>query len=72
MASRLQIDFHIDEVCGPGVDPSFDQMLSALGYVARARPKPLIERLIQWREVHAKRGGASRSELSQVCLAQLS
>jgi len=40
----------VEEVCGPGADPNFDQLISALGHIARQKPKPLIDTIMVWRK----------------------
>jgi len=35
-----------EQICGPGVDPALDQLISALGHIARQKPKPLIDTLM--------------------------
>ncbi|KAI9374728.1 cell morphogenesis N-terminal-domain-containing protein [Aspergillus egyptiacus] len=40
----------VEEVCGPGADPKFDQLISALGHIARQKPKPLIDTIMFWRK----------------------
>ncbi|KAJ5873784.1 uncharacterized protein N7529_002214 [Penicillium soppii] len=40
----------VEEVCGPGADPTFDQLISALGHIAREKPKPLIDTIMFWRK----------------------
>ncbi len=42
-------EHQVEQVCGPGVDPTFDQLICALGHIARQRPKPLIDTLMFWR-----------------------
>ena len=34
---------------GPGVDQSFDKLLNSLGYIARHKPKPVIDAVFYWR-----------------------
>lgn len=41
---------HIETICGPGVDPSFDQSISALGHIASPKPKALIDSMMLWRK----------------------
>lgn len=41
----------VEMVCGPGADPGFDQLISALGHIARQKPKPLIDTIMYWRKV---------------------
>ncbi|KAJ6099471.1 hypothetical protein N7467_001006 [Penicillium canescens] len=43
-------DAPVEEVCGPGADPTFDQLISALGHIARLKPKPLIDTIMFWRK----------------------
>ncbi|KAJ5894826.1 hypothetical protein N7495_006517 [Penicillium taxi] len=43
-------DSPVEETCGPGADPSFDQLISALGHIARQKPKPLIDTIMLWRK----------------------
>ncbi|CAL5873101.1 uncharacterized protein PFLUO_LOCUS7370 [Penicillium psychrofluorescens] len=43
-------DAPVEEVCGPGADPTFDQLISALGHIARQKPKPLIDTIMFWRK----------------------
>ncbi|KAJ5982970.1 hypothetical protein N7481_005069 [Penicillium waksmanii] len=40
----------VEEVCGPGADSDFDQLISALGHIARQKPKPLIDTIMLWRK----------------------
>ncbi|CAG8614056.1 3687_t:CDS:10, partial [Funneliformis caledonium] len=35
---------------GPGVDQSFDKLLNSLGYIARHKPKPVIDSVLYWRK----------------------
>jgi len=55
----------IELICGPGVDPSFDQLISALGHIARQKPKPLIDTLMFWRKAKSEAANQARVELSQ-------
>ena len=43
-------DAPVEQVCGPGSDPNFDQLISALGHIARQKPKPLIDTIMFWRK----------------------
>lgn len=40
----------IDQICGPGVDPAFDQSIAALGHIASPKPKALIDSMMLWRK----------------------
>lgn len=55
-AVRAQTEIGIDEICGAGVDVSFDQLLFAIGHIVRNRPNAFIERLIDWRDGYSKAG----------------
>lgn len=37
------------EVLGEGVDSKFDKVISALGYISRRKPRPIVEVMMQWR-----------------------
>ncbi|KAL4872860.1 hypothetical protein BDV12DRAFT_161639 [Aspergillus spectabilis] len=43
-------DTPVEDVCGPGADPKLDQLISALGHIARQKPKPLIDTIMFWRK----------------------
>ncbi|KAL4907131.1 hypothetical protein BDW74DRAFT_175916 [Aspergillus multicolor] len=43
-------DTPVEDVCGPGADTKFDQLISALGHIARQKPKPLIDTIMFWRK----------------------
>lgn len=51
-----ELEAPVEEVCGPGVDPAFDQLISALGHISRQKPKPLIDAVMRW--LMAKRDAA--------------
>ena len=56
----------VEDVCGPGVDPSFDQLISALGHIARQKPRPLIDTIMFWRKTKGEAATSARAELNQV------
>lgn len=56
----------VEDVCGPGVDPSFDQLISALGHIARQKPRPLIDTIMFWRKTKGEAATTARAELNQV------
>ncbi|KAK9472091.1 cell morphogenesis N-terminal-domain-containing protein [Dipodascopsis tothii] len=41
---------HIVAVLAHGVDPAFDKILSSLGYIARQKPRPVIDSVMFWRK----------------------
>ncbi|OLL23052.1 Cell morphogenesis protein PAG1 [Neolecta irregularis DAH-3] len=49
---------NITSILGLGVDPTFDKILVSLGYIARHKPKPVIDSIMFWRK--------SKSETSVV------
>ncbi|KAK1472235.1 cell morphogenesis protein PAG1 [Colletotrichum abscissum] len=55
----------VEQICGPGVDPSFDQIITALGHIARPRPKPLIDSMMLWRKSKSDAANEARSQLQQ-------
>jgi len=57
----------IEQICGPGVDPTFDQLISALGHIASQKPKPLIDSMMLWRKNKSDAANEARSQLQQVC-----
>lgn len=46
----LEREPDIETICGPGVDPAFDKLIGSLGYIARHKPKPVIDSLMIWRK----------------------
>jgi hypothetical protein len=57
---------HIEQICGLGVDPSFDQLISALGHIACQKPKPLIDSMMLWRKNKSDAANEARIQLQQV------
>ncbi|TKA75946.1 hypothetical protein B0A49_03704 [Cryomyces minteri] len=68
IASHTYSEPRIESMCGPGVDPRFDQLISALGHIARQKPRPIIDSLMYWRKAKADYANQARVELSQVSL----
>lgn len=56
----------VEEICGPGVDLQFDQLISALGHIVRQKPKPLIDTLMLWRKAKSEAATNARAEANQV------
>lgn len=56
----------VESICGPGVDPAFDQLISALGHIAREKPKPLIDTLMFWRKAKSEKASDKKKEFDQV------
>jgi hypothetical protein len=55
----------VEQLCGPGVDQTFDQLISALGHIARQKPKPLIDSLMFWRKAKGEAATAAKQLLNQ-------
>jgi hypothetical protein len=66
MTERRQREARVELVCGPGVDPKFDQLISALGHIARLKPKPLIDTIMLWRKAKSEDAAQHRSKLANV------
>jgi len=58
----------IEQICGLGVDPTFDQLISALGHIASQKPKPLIDSMMLWRKTKSDAASEARTQLQQVSL----
>ncbi|CAJ0627170.1 15458_t:CDS:2 [Entrophospora sp. SA101] len=43
-----EIDFF--SILGSGVDTAFDKLLNSLGYIARHKPRPVIDTVMYWRK----------------------
>ena len=61
-----EVESPVEEVCGAGVDPAFDQIISALGHIARQKPKPLIDTIMLWRKAKGEAAAAAKNAASQV------
>ncbi|PQE17215.1 cell morphogenesis PAG1 protein [Rutstroemia sp. NJR-2017a BVV2] len=55
----------IEHICGAGVDPAFDQLISALGHIASQKPKPLIDSMMLWRKNKSDAANEARIQLQQ-------
>ena len=55
----------IDHICGPGVDPAFDQAIVALGHIAKQKPRPLIDSMMLWRKSKSDAANEARSQAQQ-------
>lgn len=56
----------IEQICGVGVDPTFDQLISALGHISSQKPKPLIDSMMLWRKNKSDAANEARTHLQQV------
>lgn len=64
-----ELEAPVEEVCGPGVDSTFDQLISALGHIARQKPKPLIDTIMFWRKSKGDAASVAKQVASQVCIS---
>ena len=55
----------VEQVCGTGVDPSFDQLISALAHVVRPEPKPLVDSLMLWRKAKSDTASSYKKQIHQ-------
>ena len=53
----------IEQVCGHGVDPAFDQLIVALGHIASPKPKALIDSMMLWRKSKSDAANEARAQL---------
>jgi len=67
-ARLAEIDLRIEDICGPGVDPDFDQLISALGHIARQKPKPLVDTIMFWRQNKGETANKAQQEMYQAKL----
>ncbi|KAF2755319.1 hypothetical protein EJ05DRAFT_97917 [Pseudovirgaria hyperparasitica] len=56
----------VELICGPGVDQNFDQLISALGHIARQKPKPLTDTLMFWRKAKAEEVIQAKNDLNRM------
>jgi hypothetical protein len=66
MTDRSQPEAEVELVCGPGIDPNFDQLIAALGHIARHKPKPLIDTIMLWRKAKSEEASKLRAQLQTV------
>lgn len=57
---------HVEQICGPGVDATFDQSIVALGHIAKEKPKPLIDSMMLWRKHKSDAANEAREARSQL------
>lgn len=61
-----QTETPVENICGPGADPKFDQLISALGHIARQKPKPLIDTIMFWRKAKGDAVMEAKQTVSQI------
>lgn len=68
---NLCLDYPINEeppildLIAEGVDPEFDKIVSALGYIARRKPKPVIDSVMFWRKSKSEVATMAASEVEK-------
>ncbi len=65
IASSGDMAAPVEQLCGHGVDPTFDQLIRALGHIARLKPKPLVDSLMYWRKAKAEASSQAKNQLGQ-------
>ena len=54
----------IEAICGPGVDPDFDQLLSAMAHITRRKPRHLVDTFMLWRQQRAHKASDAALQAS--------
>lgn len=57
---------HVENICAPGADPTFDQLIASLGHINRHKPNSLIDSVIHWRKKKADIANQMFNELQQM------
>ncbi|MCJ1399726.1 Cell morphogenesis protein PAG1 [Xylographa trunciseda] len=65
VASSRDSEPRVEDICGPGVDHEFDQLISALGHIARQKPKPLIDTIMFWRQNKGEAANKAQQKMYQ-------
>lgn len=58
---------YLEHICGAGVDPDFDQLISALAHINRQKPKPLVDTIMYWRKAKGDQAMKAKEKLNSVC-----
>lgn len=64
--NMAEFETPVEHVCGPDADPTFDQLIAALGHIAKQKPKPLIDTIMVWRKSKGDAAAAAKQMLNQV------
>lgn len=59
-------DTPVEHICGPDADPNFDQLIQALGHIAKKKPKPLIDTVMVWRKSKGDAAASAKHTFGQV------
>ena len=57
---------NLEYICGAGVDPEFDQLISALAHINRQKPKPLVDTIMYWRKAKGDQAMKAKEQLNNV------
>ena len=63
--TREELNDPVEQLCGVGADSTFDQLIQALGHIARSKPKPLVDSLMYWRKAKAEAASQAKYQLQQ-------
>lgn len=57
---------YLEQICGSGIDPEFDQLISALAHINRQKPKPLVDTIMYWRKAKGDQAMKAKEKLNNV------
>ena len=57
---------YLEHICGAGVDPDFDQLISALAHINRQKPKPLVDTIMYWRKAKGDQAMKAKEKVNNV------
>ena len=63
---------YLELICGSGVDPDFDQLISALAHINRQKPKPLVDTIMYWRKAKGDQAMKAKERFNNVGALSLS
>lgn len=58
----------IIEILAEGVDLQFDNIISSLGYIAKRKPKPVIDSVMVWRKAKSEVAARAAAEVEKIIL----
>ena len=64
LSYSLESEPRIAEILGAGNDPAFDKIITSLGYIARRKPKPVIDSVMFWRKSKSEAAAAANASAS--------
>lgn len=56
----------IIELLAEGVDPHFDNIIASLGYIAKRKPRPIIDSVMVWRKSKGEVAAMAASEVEKI------